>query len=252
MSTAGPGISKVDNIEAQEKYLLHSPVQIETVLQDLARKTELITAYFDEGRGHILTTLVNILPKRDLLLFEPGADEAMNQRLLKVDKMLCVARHQDVTVRFSVGPIQTARYKGERVFTTPLPHSLFRLQRRDYYRVATPLAVPLRCRLTFPDGSKEELALSDISIGGLALLDPTLSFEIEPGEVLTECTLILPEGDKLSIDLRIQNIYIQNENSIHPQLKIGCAFVEPKPAAVNFIRRYVNHLQLQQRARGSK
>lgn len=236
-----------DSVVAQEKYLLHSPLEIDNVLQDLARRPELITAYFDNGKGYILTTLVSVLRERGLLVFEPGPDEEMNRRLLAAGRMTCMAKHHEISVRFNVEPVQQARYQGQKVFAAPFPESLFRMQRREYFRVSTPLLNPLQCRLPMPGGDELELALSDISAGGLALVDPSLQFEAETGQVFSGCRLRIPDETSIHVDLMVRNLYLQGEDSLHPQIKIGCSYVQLGGETGSFIRRYVNRLQIQQK-----
>ena len=232
-------------IETQEKYLLHSSVQIESVLSDLMRKPELITAYFDNGKGYILTTLIGVLRERGLLVLEMGPDEDMNRRLLLAGRVSCIAKQHDITVRFNLAQVQQARYQGQPVLAAPLPESLFRMQRREYFRVTTPLICPLQCSLHLPDGQALELALSDISAGGLALIDPDLQFEAEIGQVFKHCNLHIPDEDSQVVDLMVRNLYIQGEDSKRPQIKIGCSYVKLTGETGSFIRRYVNRLQIQ-------
>ena len=237
-----------DSVVAQEKFLLHSPLEIDNVLQDLARRPELITAYFDNGKGYILTTLIAVLRERGLLVFEPGPDDEMNRRLLSAGRMTCMAKHHDISVRFNTEPVQTARYQGQKVFAAPFPESLFRMQRREYFRVSTPILNPLQCRLTMPNDEQLELSLSDISAGGLALIDPSLQFEAESGQIFESCQLRIPDENPLTIDLMVRNLYLQGEDSLHPQIKIGCSYVRLGGETGSFIRRYVNRLQIQQKS----
>ena len=243
MDTPSPN----NTIEAAERFLLHHPRAIDEVLKDLAKKPELVTAYFDDGKGYILTTIVAVLRERNLLLFEPGPDEIMNRRLLQAGRVSCVARHRDITVRFTLTPVQQGRYQEQSVLAAPIPDSLLRLQRREYFRVTTPLLAPLSCEFPISRADTVTLVLGDISIGGLALLDPSLTFEAEIGEVLRGCRLLIPDEEPLAIDLVVRNIYLHGEQNRRPQLKIGCAYADLSPPVAVFIRRYVNRLQIRQR-----
>ncbi|MBE0510706.1 MAG: flagellar brake protein [Chromatiales bacterium] len=243
--------SRSDRIEAQQQYLLHSPYEIETVLRDLARRAELISVYFDEGKGYILTTLLSVLRERRLLVLEPGADPVMNQTLLQAERVNCIARHQDISVRFSSGPVSQARYQGQSVLVVPIPDSLFRLQRREYYRVNTPLALPLICQLQQADASLIRLPVADISAGGLALHDPTMGFEAEIGTLFKDSRLLIPDEVPLALDLRLCSVYMLGEEQHPPQLKLGFAYEKPAPETAGYLRRYVTRLQLKQ-SKGDK
>ncbi len=235
-----------DSIAVQDKYLLHSPLAIQHVLQELQRRPELLTAWFDGGKGYLLTTLIAILPDRQLLVLEQGGDEAMNQRLLKVGQATCMARQQEIAVRFHLAGIHPARYQGERVFAAPLPESLYRLQRREYFRVGTPITSPLYCHLRLPNGVLAELPLGDLSVGGLSLLDPEMAFEAAIGDTFLDCTLLIPGESAQRLDLVVRNLCLIGEERDRPQLKIGFAFHQPERELKGFIQRYVNRLQLQQ------
>lgn len=232
--------------DEQEKYLIRSAWEINQVLTDLAKRPELITAYFDDGAGYILSTIIAVLNEQHLVVMEKGPDEQMNQRLLHAGRARCISKQRDVSVRFYLDELREAKYQGQMVFAAKLPESLYRLQRREYFRVHTPLSNPLLSRIKTRDGTLFELALSDLSVGGLAMLDPNLAFEAEVGEVFEDCSLVFPEETVHRVNLKIRNIFLLGEERHRPQLKIGCSFDNVDTRFDSFIHRYVNRLQIQQ------
>lgn len=240
---------ELNPLEEQEKYLLQSKTAISQVLNELGKRPEMVTAYFNNGRDYILTVVLAVLRDRNLVVFDYGPDMAQNRRLLEAGRMSCVAKHHDILIRFSVSGLQSARYQGQQVFAAPIPEALFRLQRREYFRVHTPVINPIVCRVPQPQGKSIALPLADISAGGLGMLDPSMQFEAEAGDTIRNCALIFPgEEGSLDIDLKICGIFASGAEKKNPMLRIGASYVDLPMDRHAFLQRYIHRLQVQQKA----
>lgn len=239
---------ELESIPEREKYLLETHQDIVQNLQDLARRPTVITAYFNAHRDSISTTIIDVLTERNLLVFEPGPSNSANLRLLKATQAICIARYNDIDMRFTIHEIRRARYRDQDVFACPIPDSLLRLQRREFFRVSTPLMNPILCHFTSKTGKATTLPLADISIGGICLTDEQQQFDYPNGDIIERCTLEFPDDPKrLVINLLVRATFmVGKQRSVRIQ-RIGCEFTELDPRSANFIQRYISRLQIQQK-----
>lgn len=240
--------TNLSDLESQEQFLLHSPGEIAHVLLDLGKRPDIITAYFGGNSRYLLTAVVTVLAERGLVVLDYGPDEAANEAALKEGRMLCVTKHERISIKFTLTGMQRARYQGHPVIAAPLPDTLFRLQRREFFRVRTPMGVPATCIVPWSDGEKLEQTVADIGYGGLALIDADMSFSGELRDTLSGCILKLPEHGEVEVDLEVRNILpIKNKDGSEYQ-RIGCQFGRMSLDRSAKIQRYINQLQIAQKA----
>lgn len=231
--------------EEPERFTLRGKGEIVHVLGELAKETGIITAYGPGDDDYLLTRVIAVLAERNTVVFAQGTDEVHIRRLLEAECMNCVATHNQITIRFSVKEIQQGRYQNHAVFTAPIPDSLVRLQRRDFFRVATPLIEPVVCRITQRDSSFIELPLADISGGGLCLLDPHQQFNGVLGERLKQCVLLIPGHGPLQLSLEVRTLVRQSQCPDSPLLRIGCRYGELSGEKGAVIQRFILKLQVE-------
>lgn len=231
--------------EIQDQYLLHSKPEISRVLRDLAKKPDIITAYFDGGTRYFLTAILGVLPDRDLLVLDYSPDEELNELALRTQRLVCVTRHEHVSVRFTCAGLQRAKYQGRPVLAAPLPESVYRPQRREYFRVVTPTVSPLRVRVPKPGADPVELVVLDLSCGGAGMHDPAQAFAAQPGELIKGCGLELPGFGFITFDLEIRNNVPTRRSDGSPLMRIGGQFRGLSNDGTALLQRYLHKLQLE-------
>ncbi len=240
--------TELSAVTEHEKYLLYSRTAIINVLLDLSKRPDIITAYFNGGREYLLTAVLTVLPERDLVVLDYGADEKQNRRMLAADRIVCVTKHDNISIKFSCEELQRARFQERQAFAARLPETLFRLQRREFFRVSTPVFNPLKCVIPNEEHAALELNIADISVGGIGLADPYCRFAPEPGTVLRECQIDLAEFGTLSCDLLVRNSYLQSQHDGGKLRRIGCAFVNLPLDKNAILQRYIHRIQIEQKA----
>ncbi|MCP1673136.1 c-di-GMP-binding flagellar brake protein YcgR [Natronocella acetinitrilica] len=241
------GASRVDR--DQERFLLRKPTEIAAVLLQLARRPEIITGYFDSGRRHLMTAVLGVDAESQSLILDMGPDAAINQAALRANRIVCVAKHQSVSVKFACGPLEVIDREDGPAFRTPLPDSLYRLQRREYFRVPTPVTNPVICRVPDPAdlGALHEFRAVDLSIGGVGLVDLDMTLKLAARDRMDDAILLLPGAEEMRLELEVRNIsrHMQRDGRIGRRL--GMAFVRLANRHANIIQRYLHQLQLIQR-----
>jgi len=236
----------------EEKFKVYSRLEICSVLGALQKAGSLVTAYFGSGNDFILTSVVRVDAGEDEVILDYGADAATNQRALKAAGITFVAAHERIKIQFSSETLRRARYDNRDAFSIPVPEALLRLQRREFFRIVTPLAKPLKCAIP-PQGKGVDAptaaTVADISCGGVALVDFSIPAGVQSGMCLRGCRIELPDAGAVTADLMIKSTYEVTHKNGSKHLHAGCEFVNmPERIRAN-IQRYINAMERERRKR---
>lgn len=237
---------------ADARFAVRARTEIAYVLKQTMQTRQMVTAYLDGSEDFALTSVAAVNPDRDEVLLDPGPDAAANKRLLAARRILFVTSHEQVKVKFAASQAQQVTWQGQPAFRIPMPRWVVRIQRREHYRIATPITKPLICTIPLPQrgpGMQAETIVLDISGGGVALMDNHDALGFRVGDVYENCRIVLPEAGTLTVSLEVRNAFdtpLKNGLSFR---RCGCKFLDLKPAAENLVQRYIMHLE---RSRNSR
>lgn len=252
---ATPDATAMEPDRADARFAIRAPAEIAYVLKQTMQTRQLVTAYIDGSQDFALTSVLAVLPESSEVLLDPGPDQAANKRLLAARKVVLVTSHDQVKVKFAAASVKEAKYQGYPAFRIPLPPWLVRIQRREHYRIATPITRPLICTIPLPqrgEGVQAETIVLDISGGGVALMDNHDALVFQVGETFEQCRIALPEAGTLTTALEVRNAYdtpLKNGLSFR---RCGCKFIDLKPSSENQVQRYIMHLERQRNSRSLK
>ncbi|RFA38802.1 hypothetical protein CAL65_02505 [Alkalilimnicola ehrlichii] len=217
-------VTPLDTVENQERYRLYSQPEVVQVLKGLAKKPEIITAYFDDYDRHILTAVMGVLPEKGRLILDYGPDDTLNRFAAHAERLICVTKQDRIDIRFECGTLKPTRYEGHPAFETVLPRSVLRLQRRNYFRVPTLVTKPVVCSLVVDEATSYELAAVDISLGGVGLIDPDESLDCERGDIFPDSVIDLPDVGRFNVEIEVRNFgrYVLGDGRV--VRRIGVAF----------------------------
>lgn len=230
-----------------EKYRVHSATEILRVLRDLIKSHELITAYFNGGRDFILSAVLDVDMEHKRLVLDYGPDERLNQRLLEATRVVFATRHHQVRVQFNAETVIPAQYHGGKAFVIALPDSIIRLQRREYYRLSTPVGQRLNLSLPGHGGERIHAHIIDISLGGLGIIEPPEGAVLhwEPGTIIKGCHIELPEEGGIEVDIEIRNRYEAGQHNGAVTHRLGCRLLQLDSRRSAVIQRYIHRLELE-------
>lgn len=247
---------ELEQSDDYSKFLLYSKTEIVFVLRSLIQKGAMVTVYFDQGKSFLLTTLLALDADNGEVVFDIGSDHDMNGKALLADKLIFTTAVDKVKIQFSLHQISATTYEGRPAFRGGLPETLLRLQRREYFRLSTPIASPIKCTIPMrrADGSAlvVEAPLLDISGGGVGLMvHPEQSALYETEMTFSECRIALPEEGLLTTTLRVRNAFdVTAKNGSH-YVRVGCEFVELQGSRLTQIQRYITRVERERKARMS-
>ena len=245
---------ELEQADDYSQYLLFSRSEILAVLRTLIQKNAMITVHFDQGHSFLLTSMIALVAENTGFILDIGSDDEMNRRALKAKKLIFTALIDRVKVQFSLDKIVATQYGGRQNFLGKIPDKLLRLQRREYFRLSTPIASPLKLRaaLTRPDGSalQIEFPLVDISGGGIGLTVSLNQAQLfEKGNILNDCKLMLPNEGLLIASLCVRNLFNVTTRSGAHHVRVGCEFIDLPQARLTLVQRYITRVERERKAR---
>ncbi|KAF1024013.1 MAG: Flagellar brake protein YcgR [Paracidovorax wautersii] len=122
------------------------------------------------------------------------------------------------------------------------------MQRRDVFRVRTPVAQPVLC-LVNTGGQEVALPLDDIGAGGVGLFDDAGTLDPTVGKVYRACRLELPEIGSVPVDLRVAQAREVTLPNGRVRQRLGFAYEGHNARAQQLIQRYVIQLEREAIAR---
>ena len=130
-------------------------------------------------------------------VLDPSNANESNANAQGVRQITLVTNLDRVKMQLRLPALGTASHQGQSVLAAPIPPSILRLQRREFFRLELPLDSPILCKLAAEatKGTLQtcELPLSDISGGGLCVIGPTEDAEHSPRDALfQQCRLEIP------------------------------------------------------------
>jgi c-di-GMP-binding flagellar brake protein YcgR len=161
-------------------------------LRMMEKQQTLLTATAAGNQSGFLTTIIKVLPDKDLLAIDTSANESLNRTLIDAESVEVYGRVDGVYTRFTVKGLRSAVLNGRGVLAVPLPDALYWLQRRRYYRVTVPYSMPLKCQIPTALDPVAEFEVLNLCLEGLAIQAKTgqLDASIEIGSVLEGCALL--------------------------------------------------------------
>lgn len=239
-------------VEGNDRYVIRSRLDIVFILRAIMRKNTLVRLYFDAGDGFVPTSILDIDAERGKLIADCGADEEINQQALRAPQLIFVASHDQARVQFACHGIGKTRFDGRNAFSVGIPENLLRIQRREYYRIATPADNPLKCALPLPAGhtaDTAEVIVLDISCGGVAVIDHHSRVDFEPGTTYENRCIVLPGISALNVSIQVKSAFeVTLKNGLACK-RAGCEFVALPEKMLAMAQRYIFKLERERTAR---
>lgn len=234
--------------DESDRFKIDHLGEIERILSGVMAKKALVTAYSDNKRDFLVTSLVEVDLAGRAIYFGVGQDESLNAALAGSSNVFFSTTHNQVRVQFATSSLTLTTRNGERVLCAEMPHELLRFQRREYYRLPTSKLKPVKCVIQVDDTSLETEVV-DISLGGLGVLAYTTGVALSEGDVYHGCRLTLPEAGSYLVSLSIRAVYESNEQGGVKSRRVGCQFIDLAPSVETDIQRYIIRGEREHRAR---
>lgn len=253
-NTASTTLFEIDQPDQFGQFILNNPLEILRNLQALTKQGGFVSVYFDRGENFFLSTVLAVDEnRRSLVIDAPRQEEVLQQALQAGVATLC-ANLDRIKIQFHLPRLLPETWEERKALISLLPEKMLRLQRREFFRIQTPLLTPLRCRLIrqHSDGRSEvfDFPLHDISGGGVCLIAPIeMAEKFSLGELFADCRLDIPGESVLSVNLRVRELAQLEMHDGQPQLRLGCEFFNLPGTRLSLIERYITRQERSSKAR---
>ncbi|APV51420.1 hypothetical protein BWI17_18025 [Betaproteobacteria bacterium GR16-43] len=225
-----------------EPFQIHSRRDVIAVLQSLRHGKSPITMHYDRGERFLVTRLLSVNPDFEELIFDASPDAEENARLARSTRVTAVSFDAHVKVQFEAEHAEGIVFDNLPAFRVRVPGVLLRLQRREAYRIATPVVKPLKCRIPLSEGETVEATLVDISVGGLACFVRAPQLEAEVGTRYPDCVMELPDEGPLTTTLEVRHVTEERQGTTTMR-RLRCKFVSLAGTDATRVQRYIHKLE---------
>lgn len=238
--------SAADHDELLARYTLHSRTEILFQLRAIQKRKLLVNLDLNDSRQIVVTSVLAVNESHNTLILDAAPGDALNHDLMSGKGAEFVAQVDGVSISFATGPVTLCQYEKLPALRIALPKSLVRLQRREHFRVAMPIAHPVKCIVPSPsadDSDPISTHIVDIGCGGVALADTSGRLGTETGRILTGCKLLLPDADAIFTTLEVRNsAQIRLHNGAF-QTRLGCKFIDLPNDMAARLQRFVMDIE---------
>jgi c-di-GMP-binding flagellar brake protein YcgR len=235
-------------IEKWHDYEVRSRREIVALLRQIAEKHQLVRLLIKGESDVCMTSLLHIDADGDLVVLDRSINREQNERIVAAPKVTCETSLDKIRILFQLNNLGAIQWQGGGALRAAIPATLIRLQRREYYRMETPVTNPVRVTIPMPGGTAV-FPLADISCGGIAILDNKLQLSTTIGESYLNCRIELPDGGAVTTTLQIRNSQDVQLLNNKTNRRIGCQFVDISRASLAGVQRYITKLERDRNAR---
>lgn len=238
--------------ENQSPYQVESRREILALLRGFKEKSQLISMMINGGSEVFITSILHVDDANNCVIIDSAPGAQANQRIIEASSVFFDGLLDRISIQFSSSRLQRVQFEGGAALQMPIPTNLIRLQRREYYRINTPVTKPIKCNipLHIEDRVQEfRFSLVDISCGGIAILDDQGMLDITIGHQYLECHIDLPGVEAICMGLQIRNsqdLVLLNGKSTR---RVGCAFMQLSSKDLTSVQRYIMKLERERNAK---
>lgn len=240
---------KIEVVTQQEEndFILHDPKEILAVLRDIVERRSRVALYYNEDNSMVLTLL--LAADESGVWVDAAASPIDNRHIERSRRIVFVSTHNHAKVQWVSSDTTQGMFQNMPAFFLPLPRKLLRLQRRNYYRLLNNEPDALKCYIRIypkPVPGRHEMAIMDISIGGVALVCVQNDVQLEVGARYTDCEIELPGIGSIHPVIEVKNLFEITDRKGVIKRRAGCEFYKPDRDTVMKLQRYVAQMQQQQ------
>ena len=239
-------------LEDWHDYEVGSRREIVALLRQIGEKNQLIRMLIKGESDVCVTTILGVDEDSGAVLLDRSIDRAQNERIVASARVRCETSLDKIRIMFRAENLVETTWHGDPVLRADIPATLIRLQRREYYRMATPVTNPVRALVPVPidaGGGVGVFPLHDISVGGVALLDGKLQLGTAIGRVIEHCRIELPEIGPISTSLEIRNSLDLTLLNHKTSRRLGFQFVDISRGNLAAVQRYITKLERERNAK---
>ncbi len=244
--------SETAALENWHDFEVESRREIIALLRAVGEKNQLIRMVIQGDTDATMTSILEVDSDDDSVILDCSINPEQNRRILGAGRIGFETTLDKIRIIFSSDRVEQCVYDNGPALKIALPATLIRLQRREFYRMPTPVSDPVRVVIPLPaelGGGMSTFPLADISCGGIAILDNKLVLENTIGHSYAACRIDLPDAGIVMTTLQIRNSLNMTLLNSKTNRRLGCQFVDIPRAMLAHVQRYITKLERERNAR---
>lgn len=235
-------------------FKVQSRREIISLLRALSEHRQLIRILIEATGESAVTSILEIDDDAGVVILDTSADAAVVDHLLASDNLSFETVLDRIRILFFANQIEECVHDDLPALQIAIPLHLIRLQRREFYRVPTPIKNPVHCtiHIVSEDGKQcVTVPLQNVSGGGVAINDEKHLLDATIGKTYPDCQIYLPDNTVVITTLQIRNVIDIKTDQGNSTQRIGCVFVGLPKAMLAAIQRYITRLERDQNAKST-
>ena len=240
------------SFENWHDYEVGSRREIISLLRNIGEKNQLIRMLIDGEADVCITSILQVDPDTNTLILDRSINGEQNLRILASRRIAFETTLDKIRILFASDNVTETDFENRPALQIAVPDTLVRLQRREFYRMATPLNNPVRACVPLPQelgGGSTFFPLADISCGGIALLDNKFILGNTIGVNYPGCRIDLPDIGSVTTTLQVRNSLDLTLLNNKTNRRLGCHFIDIRGASLGLVQRYITKLERERNAR---
>ena len=207
------------DLEFLRPFRVDGALAVRALLRELITRRALIAIYSDSERDDFVISQILTVDDHQIDL-DFVTDES--RRGIGQGRVIVIGLLETVKVQFVLDPVQHVSHPGGVLLRAPLPDHVFRIQRRESFRVRPRVHDQLTVALRRPDGERIERII-DLSVGGLSYAIAAGAALPTAGDVHRFSRIEAPDRPPIPCELVVRHVSagLRSENGAH---RIGCEY----------------------------
>lgn len=232
--------------ELLQRFAVVQPAAVRRMVEVLSTHRELVTLYAADDHSTFLLTQIIAVGDKGLVV-DMTTDGGRAERFRPGGRCIAICLPLNLKVQFEMEIVALDRTERSSTLRCAMPAVLFRIQRREAFRVAPPPGYGAALVIRTGDGGERRIELSDVSATGLGFSSPADETWI-PGQVIEHARLYLGHYAPLPCTLVVATVFPE---AAAPggagRMRVGCAFRHLSGEVSRDLQRFVTDVERAQR-----
>lgn len=228
-----------------EEFSLSAAPTLRKLLSTIEDDEHELYVYLQSDQTQFVTEILSIDWSSGQMWLGTPYEKVLSAQCNISSSYVVVSFPDGVKVQFAGIGILPTQYQGADALRISIPGTIVRLQRRNYFRVMADEELNSQVKLVIPQ-VQGDTSLVDISLAGCGFTVSAQPRQFNPGEVLKDVRLTLPDGESsMLVELMIRNIKPMFDRPDNIQL--GCVMKTLERGAERRLQRFLLATERRQR-----
>ncbi|WP_426190435.1 flagellar brake protein [Massilia sp. DWR3-1-1] len=226
--------------------------EVVAILRAIADKNQLVRMLVQGENDVCVTSILHVDADAGTLVLDRSINAEQNARIVQARRISFETSLDKIRILFASESVRETIHVDGAALVLDLPATMIRLQRREFYRMSTPVSTPLRVTIPIPyelGGGNAVLPLSDISCGGVCVFDNKFVLGNTIGKNYENCRIELPDIGMVATTLQVRNSIDMTLLNNKANRRLGCQFLDMSRASAAAVQRYITRLERERNAR---